>query len=136
MIKIFWKNQKNLVLAISDRKLNWISSFLQFWPSEMCEKKKKKENVWIPPSPNIVAKTAGLPSGFLNGQISRIWPLWNCLPEIKWFGHLVIFRPFWMLKKIAPFKGLFRKKSEKIFYAIFKNVSFKHLTAKFSLLIF
>ena len=34
---------------------------------------------------------------------------WNCLPEIKCFGHLAIFWPFWKLKKIVPFKAYFGK---------------------------
>ncbi len=36
-----------------------------------------------------------------------IWPFWNYLPEIKWFGHLANFGLFWMLMKIVYFKAYF-----------------------------
>jgi hypothetical protein len=36
-----------------------------------------------------------------------IWPFSNCLPEIKWFGHLAIFWPFLNDDKNSTFKDLF-----------------------------
>jgi len=50
---------------------------------------------------------SGLPFGLFKGQICQIWPFWNCLPEIKWFGHLAIFWPFLTVDKNSIFWALF-----------------------------
>jgi len=51
-----------------------------------------------------------------------LWPFWNCLVEMKWFGRLAIFWSFWMLKIGVLFRSPFlnnqqylMKKSQKCF---------------------
>jgi len=55
---------------------------------------------------------AGLPFALKKGQISQIWPFWNCLPEIKWFGHLAIFLAFLKVEKIVSFRLVLEKSEQ------------------------
>ncbi len=47
-----------------------------------------------------ISTRSGLPFGLFKG---KIWPFWNCLPEIKWFNHLTIFWPFLNVYKYSIF---------------------------------
>ena len=53
---------------------------------------------------------------FKKAKSTEFGLFWNCLPEIKWFGHF--FGLFWKLNKIAPFKACFGKSKQKSPYFI------------------